>query len=396
MRFAAHYGNLDNLGWLAAVGFDEAGIVVPFGQNPSPWGIKNAGIGTATLNCFNDGACPPGTAGAQYAGYFQSIRANGWDCCGGEGVSGDVVATVENYMVYLNYGGIIGDDQAQGMYASPWNHPATGGHWDYIETYNNSFGFRPDSAIAMINNARANGAGHLGILIGDWMQSQGAQAYINIVDATGCDTICFWGGYSAASSGCQGLAQQLIDHYGASHGGAGGGIAPWVPIEPNIPPLVPYVPLPYKVIPEPTPYGSSTPTTSTPGAAAPTTTTYTTTTTISCPCRHIWLGISGENKDSSSEHIEFQVKLLGTAGWVNDDDVAILGKKYTGQLEAWCSNSTGLTWKLADFWPDENDGSFALIVGSDVAEKRTYSVKFADQGIEDPYKTATVTTETVT
>jgi hypothetical protein len=338
--FAAHYGVLDNLSWMASKGFNEAGLVVPDGQNPSPASIHGAGIPIATLNIFNDGssaASQIGAAGGPYAGYYQSIASNGWNMIAGEGCGGDVIGTVQNYLPYVNYGG----DQANNMYAGPWNHPNTGkGHLDYIETYTagdcvNNVG----GVSGCINAAKSAGSKHLGILIGDWCLGTDAGTYINIVDSNGCDTICFWGGYGQPSSRMQGLADQLISHYGAAKwgggaaasGGAAGATAAAAPVMHPV---------------------------------------------VHCPCRHIWIGFA-KSKDLSnfSEHLEFWVKIVGKAGYV-DDGNQWLPRPYTGLLQLWTRNEEKL-WKLKDFWPDAN-GDFALWVGSDTAEKRHYGVKFAD------------------
>lgn len=333
-RFCASFGTLDNLSQLASIGFAEAGYTVTYGSNPSPAAIHNAGIPTATLNIFNDGsaaASQPGAAGGQYAGYFQSIVSNGWNVIAGEGVGGSVVGTVMNYCVYENYGGIVGDSQGN-MYASPWNHPASGthGHWDYIETYNNSNQYRdPSQSLAW---SRAAGAGHLGILI---MYGPNPAAdfstYCNIIDSNGCDSVLFWSGYDSASSVCTGLAQQLINHYGASKtaapgtGGAAGG-----------------------------------------STAAP---------EVQCPCRHIWIGFEGATGSSASQKLEFKLRIVGQAGWVDNNEKWIPNKPYTGQLQAWCRNPAGKSWILGNFWPAK-DGTFSFEIGSDTAEKRAYNVCF--------------------
>jgi hypothetical protein len=341
-RFCAHFGSLDNLSWLASVGFAEAGLVWDWDGSTTAAGtasaIHNAGIPTATFNAFNDGSaavCQPGAAGGPYAGYFQALASAGWNCIAGEGCGGSVVSTVQNYCTYVNYGGIVGDSQGD-MYADPWDHPTGGGkgHWDYIESYDNSDNYVDPSQ--SIGWSRSAGAGHLGILIGNWMQGVGAQTYINVVDSTGCDTICFWGGYSASSSSIVSLAQQLISHYGATKTGATGGTAG-----------------------------------ATATAAA---TTAATKAVIQCPCKHISIAFVGSSASDVSQHIEFKVQITGRAGWVDNNENWIHGKPYTGQLEIWTSNAKK-TWSLGKIWPDKN-GDFAFSVGSDTAEKRSYSVCF--------------------
>jgi hypothetical protein len=333
-RFAAHFGTLDNLSQLASMGFTEAGITAYYGQNPSPAAIHNAGIPTATLNIFNDGsaaASQPGAAGAQYAGYFQSIVSNGWNCIAGEGVGGSVVGTVMNYCTYVNYGGIVGDSQGD-MYASPWNHPTSGshGHWDYIETYNNSNQYRDPSQ--SIGWSKSAGAGRLGILI---MYGPNPAAdfntYVNIIDRNGCDTVLFWSGYSSSSSVCVGLAQQLISHYGTAKD------------------------------------GSTAATTAKAGTTS-------TTPVVNCPCRHIWLAFQGVNGSSVSQKIEFKLIVAGYAGYVDNNDIVIPGKPYTGLMQLWCKNAKK-SWPMFKFWPGK-DGHFAFEIGSDTAESRTYSVCF--------------------
>jgi hypothetical protein len=317
------------------MGFTEAGYTVHYGENPSPSAIHSAGIPTATLNIFNDGsadASQPGAAGAQYAGYFQSIVSNGWNVISGEGVGGSVVSTVMNYCPYENYGGIVGDSQGN-MYASPWNHPASGGHghWDYIETYNNSNQYRDPSE--SLGWSRSAGAGHLGILI---MYGPNPAAdfstYCNIIDANGCDSVLFWSGYDSSSSVCTDLAQQLINHYGATKSAA------------------------------PSAGGGS----GTTAAAPP---------EVQCPCKHIVLGFKGGTSAKTSSKLEFEVQIVGLAGWVDNNEKWIPGKPYTGQLEMWCRDSKGKSWALGKIWPAK-DGTFSFLVGSDTVETRYYNVRF--------------------
>ena len=416
-RFAMHSGSMGDVGTAHSLGCTEFGYVLDWkneGQNGTnacasyATQIHNAGIPTATLNIFNDGQQPPcqiGAAGGQWAGYFSAIASAGWNCISGEGCGGSVVGTVQNYLPYINYGG----DQQNEMYASPWDHPSGGGkgHWDYIETYtagNPSEVENVGGVEGCINSAKSNGAGHLGILIGAWASAD-AGTYQGMIDSCGCDTVCVWAGYNSSAATGAGFSafQQLISAYGAAKDGSGGAAS-----------------------------GGG-------GSAAA----QTVTKTLHCPCRHISIGFQGVNGNSTSEHLEFKVKLVGTAGWVDDNEKWIHGKYYTGLLALWCrdSDSTsatvtkvtnlkyapcqqgdpwasggpgtwtnpddngnyqtftpnaicpvgststvvttttatpikGKSWKVTDFWP-EKDGTFALWIGSDTTETRTYSVCFA-------------------
>ena len=343
-RFCAHFGSLDNLSWLASVGFAEAGLVWDWDGSTTAAGtasaIHNAGIPTATFNAFNDGSaavCQPGAAGGPYAGYFQALASAGWNCIAGEGCGGSVVSTVQNYCTYVNYGGIVGNSQAD-MYADPWDHPTGGGkgHWDYIETYNNSNEYRDPSQ--SIGWSKAAGAGHLGILI-MYGPSPAADVntYINVIDQNGCDSVLFWSGYGSSSSVCEGLAGQLISHYGATKTGATGGT------------------------------GGATAT-----VAAGKTTVIP---AIQCPCKHIVLGFKGGTSAKTSSKLEFEVQIVGQAGWVDNNEKWIHGRPYTGQLEIWCRDSKGKSWALGKIWPAK-DGTFSFMVGSDTAETRYYNVRF--------------------
>ena len=228
-RFVAHSGTLDNLAWMQSRNFAEAGRVVHYGENPGCGDIRAAGM-IATLNILNDATLAQNdigyTATGSDASYIQSIVNNGYSCIAGEGTGPSLVGAIMGYAPYINYGG----DQQNEMYAPPWNHPTSGGkgHWDYIETYTAGGGASQVTNIGgvegCINAARSAGAGHLGILIGEWC-SAGSDTYVQIVDATGCDTICSWGGYDGHSSAAQGVMGELIDHYGATKGG-GGGVTP--------------------------------------------------------------------------------------------------------------------------------------------------------------------------
>ena len=343
-RFCVHAGSLNNLSQLASAGVTEAGLVVNW-DGSSTYGniasaIHSAGIPTATLNLFNDGSSPPsqlGAAGSSYAGYFQSCVSAGWNCIAGEGCGGSVIGTVMNYCTYVNYGGIVGSSQAN-MYADPWDHPTSGGHghWDYIETYDNSSNLQLDSCVQAAAQAKSAGAGHLGILIGTWMQGAGASTYINTLNQIGGDSVLMWGGYSSSSSDGFGLIQQMISSLGASKDGKGTATTSGSTAA-------------AKVVPE-----------------------------VQCPCKHMWIGISGVGKDSTttSQHLEFEVKIVGTAGWVDNNMRWIPNKPYTGKLEAWAGNATKGSWKLKDIWPDKK-GNFSFLVNSDRVEKRTYAVKFA-------------------
>ena len=326
----------------ASLGCTEFGYVYPWdGSNTLASyasQIHNAGIPTATFNLFNDGSSAPcqlGAAGSPYAGYFQAIASAGWNCIAGEGCGGDVIATAQNYLPYINYGG----DQQNEMYASPWNHPSGGGkgHWDYIETYTAGSPSEVQNVGGVegcINSAKSHGAGHLGILIGAWASAD-AGTYQGMIDSCGCDTVCIWAGYntSAATGSGYSAFQQLISHYGAVKDGkgtatTGGGTAAAKPAE------------------------------------------------IQCPCRHIWIGVSGTGKSTATQHLEFEVKIVGTAGWVDNNEQWIANKPYTGKLEMWGTNPTGGSWKMGDIWPDKK-GNFSFLVGSDTIETRKYAVCFA-------------------
>lgn len=422
--FAAHYGSLSNLGQLKSMGFHEAGLVFQWtGSNNNTnagmaSAIHSAGIPVATINIFNDGQydpCQPGAAGASYAGYFSALAGAGWNCIAGESVFGSVVQAVMNYTPFIWYSGGAGSQLVYG-YGAPWNHPSSGGkgHWDYIETYAYPADHSPASNfVSVCNDARSHGSGHVGALIGDWNQGWGLGQYTSMIDAAGCDTICFWGGYTADSSSCVGLAQQLIGHYGAAQGaapasgGGGGGAAAAAPAKHPV---------------------------------------------VKCPCRHLWIGFRGVNGSSTSQHIEFKVQLIGTAGWVDDNEKWIANKPYTGKLQLWCRSDQSVlsttktvmsgeaaakagystspgeetgsgasqicttadgvwsnlgsddeyhtftlvkkttgkkTWKMMDFYPDKN-GKFAIYIGSDTAETRVYNVCFADKGTSPAYQVVMV------
>lgn len=224
--FGCHYGNIDNIAWLASRNFNEVGYVIGYGASiPSPADIKNRGM-FATLNCINGGEGQGPTQmnvdGAQFEPYFQSIVAAGWDMIAGEGCTNSVITSIEKYCWYVNYGG----DQANDMYIGPWNHPHSNKHLDYIESYTaGNCVNNPGGVGSCIQSAKSAGALHSGILIGDWCLGLGGQSgtpvqtYINLVDNNGCDSICFWGGYGQSSSRMQALADQLIGHYGAAKWG---------------------------------------------------------------------------------------------------------------------------------------------------------------------------------
>ena len=238
IRFAAIGGAISDIGWLASQGFDEAGLTVPNGNNPSPAFIHNAGITTATLNPFNDAGDGPGTAGDKYVGYMQAIKSNGWNIVAGEGRSGDIVRVVMNTITYENFGGIVSEQQYD-MYASPWSHPASGpqGHVDYIETYDNYRNYVWDSCYNSCAAAQNHGTKELGILIGGWgMNGQlGSSGYIAQIDrmrsaGINISTVLFWTGNGEDVVGwIKGVYNEVFNgiknHYGLKKGiGGGGGV----------------------------------------------------------------------------------------------------------------------------------------------------------------------------
>jgi hypothetical protein len=254
VRLIAHGGVVSDAPWLAAKGFDEAGLVVYNGEYPSSAFIHNAGIKYATLNPFNDSGDPPGSNGDHYAGYMQTIKNAGWDMVAGEGRGGDNIRVVNNYRWYVNYGGIVGDpncgNQWQAdMYASPWFHPKNGAHLDYIEIYDNCKRLIADSCIASMKAAWQAGAVEVGILVGVWMAGHGvsSQTLIGIIDKARsqgipCNNVAWWCGYrpndvvaalksSGGETGCAEQLNGIINHYGVRHGigstgGGGGGVTP--------------------------------------------------------------------------------------------------------------------------------------------------------------------------
>jgi hypothetical protein len=162
-----------------------------------------------------------------------------------------------------------------------------------------------------------------------------ADTYINIIDSNGCDSVLFWSGYGSSSSVCVSLAQELISHYGAVKDGSG------------------------------TATTTKSGTTTAAAKAAP---------VVQCPCKHIVLSFAGIKGSSTSEKLEFEVKINGIAGWVDNNEQWIHGRPYTGELQMKCSNAKK-TWVLGNIWPAK-DGTFSFIAGSDTAETRTYTVCF--------------------
>lgn len=340
-RFAFHFETLDNLSWIASAGGTEAGLVVNDNTEgasniPSPAAIHNAGIPTAVLNTFNDQS--PMGAGGPWAGFFNSCKNAGWNAISGEGTSGSIVGTCMNYLPYVNYAGTtVGGPQID-MYSSGYYaHPKSGTypHWDYIETYNES-ALTPDSTVSVCKAAQAAGAKHSGILIGNWALclNQPASYFVNLLNQTGGDTVCFWGGYGSRSSSVQSLASQMMSALGTAKDGA---------------------------------TAATTSTTATAAAAAKP--------VVQCPCRHIWLHFKGVDGNSTSQKLEFEVTILGQAGWVDNNENWIPNRPYSGMLGLFTRNPAGKSWVLQYFYPAA-DGTFAIKVGSDTAEKRYYNVAF--------------------
>ena len=316
--------------------------------------IRAAGIPYANLDWFNDYPNPggPGVAGASLAGDFQAAANAGWNTCGGEGVGGSVMQTIENYMVGNNLAGDGGGSQID-AYSGQYSQPKSGGkgHTDYIETYVSGTSQCASSTIQRIQEAKSYGSIFYGPLIEDYsvVIGWGAQYYIDIIDQSGANAVFFWGGYSDSSAGLQGdlsgIYTAIKSKYGMSKTAASGGAV--------------------------TTSGSTT-------AAAPHP-------VITCPCRHLWLSFKGVTGNSTSEKIEFKVLMQGKGGWVDNNDKQIPNRPYTGKLQLWARNAKK-TWMIQEFWPAK-DGTFAIWIGSDTAETRYYNVRFADSGSSPPYQT---------
>jgi hypothetical protein len=255
----------------------------------------------------------------------------------------NVSNTVKNYCTYISYAGCCDESGGQiDQYAGSgsWQHSHEN-HWDYIETYDGSHNITPNCT-TRISQAISAGAGHAGILIGDWMLGHGAGEYMGLLG--GGDTICYWGGYAdadpAGSSQIVGHAQSMIAAAGGTtKTGAGG-----APLQIG------------------SGGGSSTATV----AYAP---------VINCPCRQVWIGWPGGKDGSVDAHNEFKVKLIGVGYYLDNSAHTIPNKPYTGKMELWCKNPAGKSWLMTDFWPDKN-GNFAFYIGSDGVEERQYSVCF--------------------
>jgi hypothetical protein len=233
-----------DLDWIANKGFSELQICVTHGDTANDLPAKiHARNMLATINPYNDTSFnDPGRSGASELGYIQALNKAGWDMVAGEGVSGDVVATIcKNGMKYCNYAGsggpiIAGDYGGCGQIDAyhpnaPWQHPRDGNHRDYIEVYcgdsgnvaqcGNSTIQRMLDAITYGNN------GFNGLLVGMWgnPMAWGADYLVKIIDAANgrqakaCNTVLFWIGYTEnpaqrfQTSGASGIMDQLISRY---------------------------------------------------------------------------------------------------------------------------------------------------------------------------------------
>jgi hypothetical protein len=341
-RFGIHAGSLDNLSQMASVGCDEAGLVKTYEETygagntfgSTAAAIHAAGIKVATLNLFNDGNQPwtqPDSSGAEFQGYFQAVYAAGWNVIAGESIFQSVGQAVQNCGCYENYAGCCDAGGGQVDVYATRGIPQKN-HWDIIETYGNSGDITPNAPAIAAKCHSYPGGGHFGLLIGFWMLGVSASQYASMLNSCGGDSIIYWGGYDTSSSTPMGHLQQMVSIFGAA-----------------------------KTSGSATTVGSGTTAT----AAA-----------VSCPCRHITIAFAGASGASEDQHIEFKVKITGTAGWVDDNEKWIPNRPFTGKLSLWTRNSTK-SWKLMDFYPDSK-GAFAFYVGSDTPENRVYSVCFAD------------------
>ncbi len=200
-KFAAGGGVIGDLSWLKSNGFSEFHFVVPDTSSHASerQAISAAGL-RAVINPFNDGnGVGPGADASGWSWFFPSLASAGWSAAAGEGEGDSLISLCQQSMIYINYGGIVGDAQYD-MYSPPWNHPATGNfpHWDYIETYDNNANLVLASTKASIMSAHAHGSQRIGILIGAWLLSS-SQTWINFVtevenDGVHVDTFFFWTG----------------------------------------------------------------------------------------------------------------------------------------------------------------------------------------------------------
>ena len=341
-RFGVHAGNLDNLSQLASLGVDEAGLVKRYEETygagntfgSTAAAIHAAGIKVACLNLFNDGNQPwtqPDSSGAEFQGYFQAVYKAGWDVISGEAIFASVGQAVQNCGPYENYAGCCDGGGGQVDVYATRGIPQKN-HWDIIETYDGGGNLTPNAPSIAAKCHSYPGGGHWGILIGfTWMLGVSASTYASYFQQSGGDSIVYWTGYDYASSSCVSHLQSMISAVGGTKKSTG--VA-----------------------------------SSTSSAAAPA--------AVQCPCRHITIAFAGASGASEDQHIEFKVKITGTAGWVDDNEKWIPNRPFTGKLSLWTRNSTK-SWKLMDFYPDSK-GAFAFYVGSDTPENRVYSVCFAD------------------
>jgi hypothetical protein len=223
-KFAAGGGQLGNLSWLKSNGFSEFHYVVGDTANHAAQRqtISAAGL-RPVLNPFNDGnGVGPGQDASGWSWYFPTLVSAGWTAAAGEGEAGSLIALCQQSMIYINYGGIVSEQQYD-MYSSPWNHPASGKfpHWDYIETYDNNGHLVLDSTYNAIMAAHAKGSQRIGILIGAWLYAD-SQTWINFVSrvenaGVRVDTFFFWTGYAydiVASLQGTNVWKELQQHYG--------------------------------------------------------------------------------------------------------------------------------------------------------------------------------------
>lgn len=348
VRLVAIGGKVSDVGWLKGKGFDEVGLTVNNGENPSPAFIHNAGITYATLNPWNDSGDGPGTSGDKYAGYMQAIKSRGWNHVAGEGRGGDVIRVVMNTLPYLNFGGIVNEQQYD-MYASPWSHPSTGPHYhvDYIEIYDNNRHYVKSSCLASMRSAQAHGSKEVGILIGNWQMIDGMSTaiiadYIDSARAQGtnCNTVCWWAGLGgdicSYLKGGEGLAtlNGIRNRYGVRYGiGGGGGVTP----------------------PPPGP--------------------------VHTP--HLWLGIdTGSNINTVTVPVGSKVVFRGRQGYVDSSSHWIPNGKLTAaELAALANkiwtfeiNAAGTTTQINQTQPNAA-GAFAMTVTHSKIEKCQYYVK---------------------
>jgi hypothetical protein len=133
----------------------------------------------------------------QFRGQFQAAKDAGWDAFASEGLSGDQINVLRDYLPYINYGSDTGVD----LYGSQYYHHSSDSA-NYLESYNTASW---DSYLNALVSASKHTPNNMGLTLGLWTTSDISTnsatltQFINQAKSMGVNigTCLFWSGVGA-------------------------------------------------------------------------------------------------------------------------------------------------------------------------------------------------------